>query len=476
MTVPTTIAAALELAPVPMLAAAENGAILAANPGMEALFGYRSGALIGQQVQALVPSAIHGMQNGPFAGVPDQPRIMRQELAGITVSGEEFPLLLGLNPVTLDGVACTMVSAVDIGPVLAQRKRHETPDVAADTATILTDHTGCIVLANEAALLLTGHNRDELLGKPVEILIPGSERRRHVAHRKSYLASGTGKQMSPGRVISLIDRGGQSIPVQVSLTPVEGEDGRGVICAIVDLREQIAKNRMIEEQNRELVVRNQELTQFAYAISHDLKAPLSSLQGLMALMREDIDAGDTGGLRADLEQALGICERSRKKVERVLHLARDQIDESVGRVRLPELVDTIWNGLLPGVDIVAELVLDILVDEVETSETGLEVILHNLVSNALTYHDPRKDRLVVRIGTAMSAGAFVLQVGDNGVGIDETHRDRVFELFQKLDSRAGDGIGLALVQRHVARLGGIIEMESEPGRGTTFCVRLPLAA
>ena len=190
----TAVAHALSLAPVAMLVVAGDGRILALNPEMEGLFGYAPGELVGQPVEVLVPQAIRGAHAAHVAAFRRGPskRAMGngRELVGVRKNGEDMPLHLGLNAIMIDEQSCTVVSAVDISAPLAYRLSHDVPRDAPETAMIMIDQTGAIVLVNEAALVLTGYGRGELLDQPIEMLIPQPLWGRHVPLRDGYVADG----------------------------------------------------------------------------------------------------------------------------------------------------------------------------------------------------------------------------------------------------------------------------------------------
>ena len=479
-----TLKETLDLVSVPMLVADKTGLIAYANPEFTAMFGYARDELSGKTIDCLVPENLRDIHKDyvrAFMHVPAK-RTMGQgrTLLGIAKNGTEIPVELALNSVTVEGQSFSLVAAVDVRVRLGHQRKMELAMEATATAMAMIDDAGKIALFNEALLKLSGHGRDELLGSSVEILINDRLRTAHRVYRANFNVNPDQRQMGGGRMVHLKHQSGKLIPVEIALTPVTTPEGNMVMCTLTDLTERIASESAIRAKNQELgdanwrlAEANKELTQFAYAVSHDLKAPLSSLQGLMQLIREDLEDRNFDDVIDNVDRSIAICHRSRRKVERILTMARDTDRKATSQVSLKELMDGLWNAISPGAEVATELRQNLGVDEIQSSLDDLEIVLHNLLSNAVKYHDPQKDGLKVSVTSKMTKDGVEIRVIDNGIGIPVTHQDDVFKMFRRLDKRSGDGIGLALVSKHMGRLGGKVTLKSEVGQGTTFQLVLP---
>ena len=339
-----------------------------------------------------------------------------------------------------------------------------------------------MVLTNAAAERLTGYKRRELLGMPIEMLVPEGERIAHRVFRANYAARPAERPMYSGLSISLLNKEGEDIPVEVALTPVSTQEGDMVMSTLVDLRERLAtekamrdKNAELDAANRNLTDVNSELSQFTYAVSHDLKAPLASLQGLLSLVAEDLEEKSYETIPESIARAIAICERNSAKVERILSFARGVSEEELEPVNLADLIDEIWDVIEPSAEVPATLVKDIKVGELRLARVSMDVIMQNILSNAVRFYDPEKSGIEVKISVRKKKGQCLIEVEDNGIGIEAVHIGKVFEIFKKIDPRGGDGIGLALVQKHISRLGGTISLTSEPEQGTVVSVSIPLS-
>lgn len=336
---------------------------------------------------------------------------------------------------------------------------------AAPDAIVVVDEGGRIVLVNEHAEQVFGYPRGELLGTPVEHLVPSARRAGHASQREEYQRSPHRRPMGIGMELSGRRKDGSEFPVEISLSPVEIEEGSTLITAAV--RDQTDRVRT----ERALKVANQELEAFTYSVSHDLRAPIRQIEGFARLLGEHgAGALDEKG-RHYLTRIQDGARHMGHLVDDLLALARiGKQDVRPVRTALDELVaelvtevsdeagerDIDWDiGPLP------EVVCD----------PGLaRIALRNLLSNAVKYTRPRHDARI-EVGARTHRGLQAVMVRDNGVGFDMQYADKLFGVFQRLhhpDQFDGQGVGLATVQRIVHKHGGEIWAEAEPGEGAAF--------
>ena len=239
--------------------------------------------------------------------------------------------------------------------------------------------------------------------------------------------------------------------------------------------------RRVEERTRELQLRNAEQETFVYTVSHDLRAPLLSLEGMGSLLREAVQDGDA-------EESTFLLSRISANVTRMGVLISDLL--ALSRIgRSGELEET--QDLNEAVS-AATLELESLLRErnvrverdpdlprVKAGRTELGQVISNLLTNAAKYAGGRSESALVRVSAALTPeGRVALQVADNGPGIAPEHAERVFGLFQKLDAHAtGSGIGLAIVRRIAERLGGraYLRIQGNDLPGANFVVEIPSA-
>lgn len=475
---------ALELAfricPMPMLLVDSNGKVAMSSEDFDRMFEFKPGELIGQLVDILVPHEMreaHPQLRQAFLRKPAKRDMGRgRDMSGVTKTGRVFPLELGLHPIKLDGEQFAIVAAIDISQRKAMEARIHAILNASASAIVLSDETGQIVFVNTVALGLFGYSSEELLGKSVECLVPERARTAHPVYRRSYMEKQEVRPMGLGNRLYAQTRSGAEVPIEIALTPVETQEGHLVMSTINNLTERVAAEREMEAKARELEQLNTDLSSFANSASHDLKAPLSSITGLLRLCLEDLEEGDLDEVAANLKEAAEISQRGAEKVENVLEIARAS-RQKLKRVAidLNAEVLAIWRDLTASLNAAPELLLELEHDDpVITEKPTLITILENLLSNAVRYGDPAKERHEIQVRTHTRDGALVITVADNGLGISEDNIARVFDMFERLDDRSGDGLGLSLVRKQVERLNGSIAVRSTEGDGAEFCVTLPI--
>ena len=379
---------AFNISPVPLLLVSDNGEIILANSGLLDLFEYSAEALIGKNVEILVPESVRGHHHelrNAYHRVPTK-RSMGdgRDLYGVTQSGHTIPLELGIEPVSDSDTTMALIAAIDIRQrKIHEERMHQAMDAAA-SAMVMVNHQGIIVFVNRTASLLFGYDEKHMMGQPVEMLIPETFRRAHPVYTSGYMSDSSKRAMGLGRDLFARRKDGTQFPVEISLTPVETSDGKMVMSTIIDLSERVAAAAALARKNNELEALNVELSHFANSASHDLKAPLSSIAGLLQLCIEDLEEGDTAEVHKNMMKVIDISRRSAEKVEGILRIARagrDSIPKE--KVSLEKLIQEIWVDLT-GADISSELRLDVskaktLVTELAT----MRVVFENLLSNAI---------------------------------------------------------------------------------------------
>ena len=239
------------------------------------------------------------------------------------------------------------------------------------------------------------------------------------------------------------------------------------------LRESVAeRQRLISE----LEAKNSELERFTYTVSHDLKAPLVTIRGFASLVEKDASEGQLDQLRSDIQRVHKAAETMGVLLDQLLDLSR--IGRVVGPAQSLPLGPLVLEAAQRVPDMASvELVVAPDLPVVAGDRTRLLEVFENLLGNAVKFRDPQQSP---KVEVSVRDGAEpVIIVADNGLGIDPKFKDRVFELFERLDKRVpGTGIGLAIVKRIVEFHGGRIWVESTgvPGEGSRFCFTLPRPA
>jgi PAS domain S-box-containing protein len=254
-----------------------------------------------------------------------------------------------------------------------------------------------------------------------------------------------------------------------------------------DVTERRVAEARIRELNAELLERqaaleqaNRELESFSYSVSHDLRAPLRHIDGYARILREDIGASLDAESRRCLDTIVDSARRMGLLIDDLLafsRLGRKPISRRA--VDMAELARGALNEVqaqrgaqAPGVQVqVGEL------PQAEGDPALLRQVWSNLLGNAIKYSAPRGEQARVRVSGERRGDLLHYSVTDNGVGFDMRYADKLFGVFQRLHTQEefeGTGVGLAIVQRIVARHGGAVAAQAEPGRGATFSFELPI--
>lgn len=241
---------AVEAAPSGMLMVDRNGIIVLVNRLLEQQFGYHRNEIIGQSVELLIPGRFgtaHRSDRERYLKLAStRPMGKGRDLYGIRKDGSEFPVEIGLNPVhTEDGIV-VLASVVDI----TERKRAEEEFRMAVEASpngmLMIDVTGSIRLVNTQVERIFGYTREELLGNPVEMLLPSTIRDKHTTYRADFFSQPESRQMGAGRELYGLRKDGREVPVEIGLNPIRTTGGLRVLASVVDITER----RRVEEQFR----------------------------------------------------------------------------------------------------------------------------------------------------------------------------------------------------------------------------------
>jgi len=346
---------------------------------------------------------------------------------------------------------------------------------SAPMAIVAVDAAGRIALANAQTEALFGYERAELLGRPVEILLPARFRESHPVLRASYLGRPTARPMGRGRDLFGARRDGTEFPVEVGISPASTDEGPWVLAAIADITERTRQATALRQANEALVRSNIELQRFAYVASHDLQTPLRTIASFAELLRTTYADKLDGQGKDWIERVVGAVRQLQALVRDVLEYAR--VDSEVRpfeRLDLRAILDQAAALLETPIRESGASVTSGALPAVMGDRSQLVQLMLNLVGNALKYRGAQIPR--IHVFAERSGGEWIVSVQDNGIGIAPRHHERIFEIFTRLHSQReypGSGIGLAVCRRIVHRHGGRIWVESEPGRGSTFRFSIP---
>ena len=476
----TRFGALLESVPDATLIANPLGRIVLANSEAERTFGYEHAQLVGLPVEALLPERFRQSHVQHRSGFARQPRTRAMgrglELFGRRRNGDEFPVEISLAPLQTDEGLMVMSAVRDITDRQKAEQKFRGLLESAPDAMVIVGSDGRIALVNSQLEHLFGYPREQLLNQPVEMLVPERFRAAHDGHRASFFRQPRTRAMGAGRVLHGQRRDGSEFPVEISLSPLETGEGLFVSAAIRDATERRRFEQSLQDASRLK-------SEFLATMSHELRTPLNGIIGFSEFLLD----GKAGELNDRQREFLGDVLVSGQHLLRLINDVLDLSKIEAGRMDLVRESFPVAAAVEEVCSIASSAVRDKRIRlrqhispdiaTVTLDRRRFSQILFNLVSNALKFTDEGTvDVKVSRAGPSLQ-----LQVVDTGIGISAQDLPRLFVEFQQLDSGAsrrhqGTGLGLALTRRLAELQGGSVQVQSTPGRGSTFTVLLPLGA
>jgi PAS domain S-box-containing protein len=463
----------LEAAPDAIVVVNRYGAIVMVNAQTEKLFGYPRSELVGHAVEKLVPErfrAKHPQHRATFFAEP-KVRSMGSglELYGLRKDGTEFPIEISLSP--LDTEQGTLVSSAIRDLTLRKKAEQKFKGLleSAPDAMVIMGRDGRILLVNAQTEKLFGYSREELLGQWVELLVPERFRKGHPRHRTEYFKNPKTRSMGSGLDLYGLRKDGTEFPIEISLSPLETEEGTLVSSAIRDITERKTTEMALKIANRELEA-------FSYSVAHDLRAPLRGMNGFAQVLLDTYqDKLDAEG-KDWLQEILLNAKKMGALIDALLSLARvTRSEPRPERVDLSAIVRETANGLRDSEPARAAKidVQDAL--HAYADPRLARAVIENLLGNAWKFTS-KASGAHLEFGITEKDGSNAFFVRDNGAGFDMAFAAKLFSPFQRLhtvDEFPGTGIGLATVQRIVHRHGGRIWAEGAVDAGATFYFTFP---
>ncbi|MEZ4369697.1 MAG: PAS domain S-box protein [Polyangiaceae bacterium] len=463
----------VEGAPTAMLMVDAARRITLVNHGAEELFGYPREELLGSSVEVLLPERFAAQHPGLVEAFLAAPRSRAmgagRELFARRKDGSEVAVEIGLSPLETPDGKFTLATITDITERRRAEAKFRLVVEAAPNAMVLADGTGQIALVNRRTEDLFGYARSELIGHPLEVLVPVRYRERHPGLVAEFLKQPQARAMGAGRELFGQRKDGSEFPIEIGLNPFESEEGTFTLAAIIDIT---ARKNADDELRRS----NAELEQFAYVASHDLQEPLRMVATYTELLAKRYSGQLDDKADRYIHYAVDGAHRMQQLVSDVLAYSRvGSQGQPLAKVDSGKVCQRVLAMLSATI---AEAKADVVVGElpvVWADEGQLGQLLQNLIGNALKF---RSAQPRVEIRAQSLGGAWQFKVSDNGIGIDPQFASRVFQMFQRLHGRerySGSGIGLSIAKRIVERHGGDIWLDTSGAEGTTFCFTLQAA-
>ncbi len=338
---------------------------------------------------------------------------------------------------------------------------------ASPSGLLLVDEAGTIVMANPCVLAQFGYSEAELLGQSVELLLPASTRAIHRNHRTTYIEEPQARPMGRGRELYGARKDGTEFPVEIGLTPLRVNGRTYVLASVVDITER----RRLEEQLRR-TERIAELGTLASGMAHEIGTPMNVILGRAEYLLERVTEEP---IKKSLQIIVTQVERITRVMNQLLAFARRRPADR----RPVDLRETIEGSLemfqerLARHGIRIEKAFGDDCPKVRADADQMSQVFINLVMNAV---HAMPDGGTLRVGLARSNGTVQITVADTGHGIAQQDLAKIFDpFFTTKETGKGTGLGLTVVKGIIDEHGGAIQVESEPGRGTTFTISLPVS-
>jgi PAS domain S-box-containing protein len=435
----------VETAPNAIVMINSAGLIEMVNAQAEQIFGYDRTEMLGQHVEMLVPQrfrANHPALRRSFLTDPhSRPMGAGRDLFGLRKDGSEFPIEIGLNPIETEEGTMVLSAIVDISARKRLEERFRRVVEAAPSAMVMINASGRIEMVNAQAEQVFGYARAEMLGQPVEMLVPQRFRGHHPGLRGSFFADPQARPMGAGRDLYGLAKDGTEFPVEIGLNPIETEEGPMVLSAIVDI-----SDRKQKEERIQLALKEKDV--LLGEVHHRVKNNLQIVHSLLDLQSSRITDRTALDMLRDSQNRI----RSMGLIHQTLYQSKDFAKVDFSRF-LDSLVPTLVGSYGVNPDRIA---LSVKAEQVLfpiNAAIPCGLVVNELISNALKHAFPgdRTGEIRVRLSTG-SDGATMLSVADDGVGIP-----------QGVELGRTSTLGLQLVSLLADQLGGKIAMRrSDP--------------
>ncbi|WP_374164132.1 PAS domain S-box protein [Arcticibacter sp. MXS-1] len=473
---------------------ADSGLFIDVNENFCNHFGYKKEEIIGRDSLALNIWPDYNLRGEILGELRKGTAVVNRQMYLMNKAQQALCLYGHIDLIHIDGSECMICAFIDateenkarmeilkLNHILEQRVIERTKEIrdykyALDESAIIaiTDKHGLILHVNANFVLLSGYHKQDVYGRKVTLLlkIKDNELEESISN-----CIRTGKVWK-GEVEQKTKTGTEYWTYTHVIPFLDGDDNPYQYLFIGwDITQKKVAELENEQVTRDLIQRNKNLEQYGYIISHNLRAPLSNILGIIQLFQSvEITTEEREALGADLMKCGSQLDQVITDLTAILHTSRD-LAEAKEEIHLESLVTSVTSTLVPAFKREAAI-LNCDFRELETIysiRSYLTSILYNLISNSIKYRNEYEVPLI-EIKGFKTEGKGMICYSDNGLGMDlEKYGDKVFGLYKRFHShKHGRGMGLFMVKTQVETLGGKITIQSEVQKGTRFTIELPL--
>jgi len=465
-----------------------NTVITSWNAGAESLYGYTPDEAIGRSVGMLIPPDRAGEELRILDGILAGDEVDHYETTRVRKDGRIVPVWLAVAPVkdaTGNVIGASTVARDVSTEHEMERARRENEELfralveSSPDALFVVDEEGCITLANDQAARLLRCEPGELVGRSVDTLVPTLRREHHAAHRASFMNDLRRRAMGAGQELTALRNDGTVVPVDISLSYVTMSTGTLVFASMRDATAQRHALEAEREVARKMTELNDLKNDFVGIVAHDLKSPITVIQGFADMLLEDWNASDAAAQRDGLERIGDNARRLIRLVDDVLQVARIESGDFSFNIAPFDLARLVGRTAAEVRALHPERTIDVIAEPDVPFVTGDEErtwrVITNLVTNALKFSDATEP---IEVGVCRTGASVEVAVRDRGYGIRPDDLSKLFGRFARLQQPegrrvTGTGLGLYICKQLVEGQSGSIWADSTVGEGSTFHFTLP---
>jgi len=458
-----------------------EGIVTSWNPAAERIFGYREAEMIGQSITRIIPEERTSEEEQILERIRRGETVDHLETVRVTKGGRRIDISLTSSPIKDEQGRIIGASKIarDItehtrAAAAVHRSEAQTDAIfeAASDAILIVDQSGVITSANRKTEEMFGYPREALMGQPLEMLLPERLRGRHIGHRAAYFQEPHVRPM--GRGLDLVARrgDGSEFPVEISLSYMETEDGLRALAFVTDITRRQAMERAARQAERLSA-----LGRLSAGIAHEVNNPIGIISSRIEIMLLDAEAQPLPGT---VTEDLRVLHRHAQRVARIAHGLLSFARESSAAQEPVDLNHVVEETLLlmekdlakGGITIRRSLPSNL--PPVHGDPSALQQVVMNLLTNAGDALGRGGEISLETCVVSGEKGRVRLTVRDTGPGISPDVLPRIFDPFYTTKPD-GTGLGLSISYGIVSEHKGTIDVESLPGRGTTFILTFPTA-
>lgn len=463
-----------------------NGIVTSWNKGAERIFGFSSKEMIGKPIATIAaPDRIDEMPR-ILERIKRGERIDHYETIRKAKDGRLVDISLTVSPVYNEEgrivgaskIARDITEQTRIRAELAEeRERLRVTLHSIGDGVITTDGAGCVAYLNPVAQELTGWQNAEAAGKPLEdVFRIINEDTRQTVENPATRVLREGTVVGLANHTLLITKEGEERSIDDSGAPIRVNSGdiSGVVLVFRDVTQRRHEEKQRQAQAQDLRRANDELKQFAYAVTHDLREPLRNIINFSQFLQRALESGS----EAETQKSINFIVEGAQRMEMLLNdlLAYSYAggSEAAALVDMNEALTRALSNLGVAISEAGAVVNSDYLPSVFGNEGQIVQIFQNLIGNAIKYRSDVPPRVEIRAQKQEREWIFSLR--DNGIGIEPEYQELIFGMFKRLHSKEipGTGMGLAICSKIVERHAGRIWVNSKPGEGSEFCFSLPI--